>query len=117
MTVTIYHLTAALRTLAMIWQSGTEPEIEYLNHRRGGGSRKWGFRPGSCFAERQPSRNSDLVTPMDDDQLLDFMMAHPHPHQPAHGGDVKGRQTMPAFGDRACDSPKSVYRAVRLGRR
>ncbi|MFA5956493.1 arsenate reductase (glutaredoxin) [Hyphomicrobium sp.] len=88
MTITIYHNPAcgtSRNTLAMIRQSGEEPEvIEYLKtpparatledlmKRMGIGPRELLRQKGTPYAEL------DLGNPKwSDDQLIDFMMAHP----------------------------------------
>ncbi len=88
MTITIYHNPAcgtSRNTLAMIRQSGEEPEvIEYLKtpparatledlmKRMGIGPRELLRQKGTPYAEL------DLGNPKwSDDQLIDFMMVHP----------------------------------------
>ena len=89
MSVTIYHNPAcgtSRNTLAMIRQSGEEPEvIEYLKTSAEPGAadrtdrRRWASRFAHCCAKRaRPMRNSGSPIPNGaTTQLIDFMLAHP----------------------------------------
>ena len=88
MSVTIYHnpdCGTSRNTLAMIRRSGTEPEIiEYLKHPPSRQRLKeliaaMGISTRQLFREKgTPYGELGLADPKwTDDQLLDFMMAHP----------------------------------------
>ncbi len=88
MTVTIYHNSdcgTSRNTLAMIRQSGTEPLIiEYLKHPPSRQRLKelitaMGISTRQLLREKgTPYAELELADPKwTDDQLLDFMMAHP----------------------------------------
>ena len=51
-----------------------------------------------------------------DDELIDFMMAHPDPHQPADRRHAEGGEALPAVGKGARRPAKSGYRPLRQGR-
>ena len=109
MTVTIYHNPAcgtSRNTLAMIRQSGEEPEvIEYLKTPP---SRArlveligaLGIPPRDLLREKgTPYAELGLADPKwSDDELIDFMLDSSDPDQPAHRGDAEGRAAMPAVG-------------------
>lgn len=88
MTITIYHNPAcgtSRNTLAMIRQSGEEPEIvEYLKtppsrDKLIGLIAAMGMTPRALLREKgTPYAALDLANPKwSDDELIDFMMAHP----------------------------------------
>lgn len=88
MTITIYHNPAcgtSRNTLAMIRQSGEEPEIvEYLKtppsrDKLIGLIAAMGMTPRALLREKgTPYAALDLSNPKwSDDELIDFMMAHP----------------------------------------
>jgi arsenate reductase len=88
MTITIYHNPAcgtSRNTLAMIRQSGEEPEvIEYLNtppsrERLVGLIAAMGIKPRALLREKgTPFAELGLDDPKwSDDDLVDFMLAHP----------------------------------------
>ena len=88
MTVTIYHNPAcgtSRNTLAMIRQSGEEPEVvEYLktppNHARLVELiNALGISPRELLREKEAAfAELDLANPKwSDDELIDFMLAHP----------------------------------------
>jgi arsenate reductase len=88
MTITIYHNPAcgtSRNTLAMIRQSGEEPEvIEYLKNPPSREKlveliKAMGFTPRQLLREKgTPYAELDLANPKwTDDQLIDFMLAHP----------------------------------------
>lgn len=88
MTITIYHnpkCGTSRNTLAMIRQSGEEPEvIEYLKTPPQRDTladlmRRMGIRPRELLRQKgTPYAELDLGNPKwTDDQLVDFMMQHP----------------------------------------
>lgn len=88
MTITIYHNTGcetSHNTLAMIRQSGEEPEIiEYLKSPPAREivvdlMKRMGIGPRELLRQKgTPYAGLDLGNPKwTDDQLIDFMMAHP----------------------------------------
>jgi arsenate reductase (glutaredoxin) len=88
MSVTIYHNPScgtSRNTLAMIWQSGVEPEIiEYLKNPPGrarllGLIKAMGISVRALLREKgTPYAELGLADPKwSDAQLLDFMLAHP----------------------------------------
>ncbi|MCC8982538.1 arsenate reductase (glutaredoxin) [Bradyrhizobium acaciae] len=88
MTMTIYHnpdCGTSRNTLAMIRQSGEEPEIvEYLKTPPArdtlvGLIAAMGIAPRALLREKgTPYRELDLANPKwSDDELIDFMLAHP----------------------------------------
>ncbi len=88
MTITIYHNPAcgtSRNTLAMIRQSGEEPEvIEYLKTPPSRGTlvallKRMGIGPRDLLRQKgTPYTELDLSNPKwTDDQLIDFMMEHP----------------------------------------
>jgi arsenate reductase len=88
MTITIYHnpdCGTSRNTLAMIRQSGEEPEIiEYLKSPPARGTliallTAMGITPRALLREKgTPYAALDLANPKwSDDELIDFMMAHP----------------------------------------
>jgi arsenate reductase len=88
MSITIYHnpdCGTSRNTLAMIRQSGEEPVIiEYLKNPPSRGTlvdlmKHMGIRPRQLLRQKgAPHAELDLSNPKwTDDQLVDFMMAHP----------------------------------------
>jgi arsenate reductase len=88
MSITIYHnpdCGTSRNTLAMIRQSGEEPVIiEYLKNPPSRGTlvdlmKHMGIRPRQLLRQKgTPHAELDLSNPKwTDDQLVDFMMAHP----------------------------------------
>jgi arsenate reductase len=88
MSITIYHnpdCGTSRNTLAMIRQSGEEPVIiEYLKNPPSRGTlvdlmKHMGIRPRQLLRQKgTPHAELDLSNPKwIDDQLVDFMMAHP----------------------------------------
>ncbi|MBR0872936.1 arsenate reductase (glutaredoxin) [Bradyrhizobium tropiciagri] len=88
MTVTIYHNSdcgTSRNTLAMIRQSGEEPEVvEYLKNPPSRDTlvsliAAMGMTPRALLREKgTPYAALDLANPKwSDDELIDFMMAHP----------------------------------------
>ena len=127
MTVTIYHNPAcgtSRNTLAMIRQSGEEPEvIEYLKTPP---SRArlveligaLGISPRDLLREKgTPYAELGLADPKwSDDELIDFMLASSDPDQPADRGDAEGRAAVPAVGIGARPA-RQPGRILRQGRR
>ena len=128
MTVTIYHnpdCRTSRNTLAMIRQSGVEPEIiEYLK------------TPPSrdrltelLAAMQMPARAllREKGTPYaelrlnearwSDDELIDFMLEYPILINRPIVVTAKGTQAVPSFGSRARYSAKPSYRPFCEGRR
>jgi arsenate reductase len=110
MSVTIYHNPAcgtSRNTLAMIRQSGEEPEvIEYLKTppsraRLAELIAAMDISARALLREKgTPYAELGLADPKwSDEQLIDFMLAHPIPDQPADRGDAQGRAAVPAVGN------------------
>jgi arsenate reductase len=148
MTFTIYHnpeCGTSRNTLAMIRQSGEEPEvIEYLKTPP---SREklveliaaMGITPRDLLREKgTPYAQFGLGDPKwTDDELLDFMIAHPilinrpivvtpkgtrlyrasDPDQQTDRGDAQGHEAVPAIGSCPRHPAQSGYRSFHQGRR
>ena len=109
MSVTIYHNPAcgtSRNTLAMIRQSGEEPEvIEYLKTPPSRARlveliAALGISPRELLREKgTPYAELGLADPKwSDDELIDFMLGASDPDQPADRGDAEGRAAVPAVG-------------------
>jgi len=110
----------------MIRQSGEEPEvIEYLKHPPSRArlveliGKIGNFRSARCCAKRaRPMRNWGLADPKwSDEELIDFMLAHPILIQPADCGDAEGRAALPAVGSGAGSARPSGGVVRERGRR
>ena len=122
MTVTIYHnpnCGTSRNTLAMIRQSGEEPVvIEYLKtppsrERLVELLRKMDMTPRQLLREKgTPYAELGLADPKwTDDELIDFMMAHPILINRPIVDTPKGVRAVPAVGDGAGILPNPRYRA------
>ena len=126
MSVTIYHNPAcgtSRNTLAMIRQSGVEPNvIEYVKTPPARETLKqliaaMGVPVRAILREKgTPYKELGLADPKwTDDDLLDFMMAHPDSDQPSDRSNGKGHALMPSLRGR-CRSPRQSSRPIRKGR-
>ena len=127
MSVTIYHNPAcgtSRNTLAMIRQSGEEPEvIEYLKTPPSRARlveliAAMGISPRELLREKgTPYAELGLADPKwSDDELIDFMLAHPILINRPDRGDAEGRAAVPAVGTRA-RSARQPRRFLRQGGR
>ena len=121
--VTIYHNPAcgtSRNTLAMIRQSGEEPEmIEYLKTPPSRARlveliKAMGMPVRALLREKDtPYAELGLADrKWSDEELIDFMLDASDPDQPAHRRDAEGRKIMPAIGGRARYSSQSAYRPL-----
>ena len=108
MTITIYHnpnCGTSRNVLAMIRESGEEPVvIEYLKDPPARARLKelisaMGIPVRALLREKgTPYAELGLGNAKwSDDQLLDFMVAHPDPDQPADCRHAQGRQALPSI--------------------
>ena len=124
MSVRIYHNPAcgtSRNTLAMIRQSGEEPEvIEYLKTPPSRARlveliKAMGIPVRALLREKgTPYAELGLADrKWSDDELIDFMLAASDPDQPADRRDAEGRKIVPAIGGGARYSSQSAYRPLR----
>jgi arsenate reductase len=127
MTVTIYHnpdCGTSRNTLAMIRQSGEEPVvIEYLKHppdraRLAELIHAMAIPVRALLREKgTPYAELGLGDPKwSDDQLIDFMLAHPILINRPHRGNPEGHPALPSIGSGARPAGQTGG-SVRQGRR
>ena len=123
MAIVIYHnpnCGTSRNTLAMIRQSGEEPEIiEYLKtpptaERLRHLLDDMGISVRDLLRKNVPPYEAlGLADPKwTDEQIIDLMVEHPDPHQPADCSHAQGGEAVPAFRSCARHPAQSEYRPI-----
>ena len=126
--VTIYHnpgCGTSRNTLALIRNAGIEPTIiEYLNTPPDRPTLeslivRMTIQPRALLREKgtpyaELGLGSDRWT---DAELIDQMLAPPHPYQPTRGGDAVGRETLQAVRSGSGYPAVAAKRTICQGRR
>ena len=121
MDITVYHNPAcgtSRNVLALIREAGIEPVvIEYLKtpptrDQLANLIARAGITPRDLLREKgTPYAELGLANPqLTDDALIDAMVAHPDPDQPAAGRDSRSRRPMPP--ERAHPGPAPTLAAL-----